>query len=241
MEYRPIDIAKKLNISTSTLRVYEDMEIIPPVNRTDSGYRVYTEVHLQYFICIRKMVNGYTLSFIKELLTEYMRGNLDKSLWMITKSQADLYSEKIRLEKVSILLKKYISTENIHRKVNLKKLITIKEMSEITNISSNTIRYWEDIGLLNSTRGINNNYRFFSESEVRKALVIHALKYSLKLKYNFYHMKLLKKEYENFICNESNINNLVESIKLYLDKLNSEMIQAIVAFQELLNKGIIPS
>lgn len=28
MEYRPIDIARKLNISTSTLRVYEDMGII---------------------------------------------------------------------------------------------------------------------------------------------------------------------------------------------------------------------
>jgi DNA-binding transcriptional MerR regulator len=94
MEYRPIDIAKKLNLSTSTFRVYEDIEIIPPVKRIDSGYRIYTGVHLQYFICIRKMINGYTLSFIKELLTEYMRGNLDKLLWMITKSQADLYTEK---------------------------------------------------------------------------------------------------------------------------------------------------
>ena len=38
MNYRPIDIARKLNISTSTLRIYEDMGIIPPVKRSDSGY-----------------------------------------------------------------------------------------------------------------------------------------------------------------------------------------------------------
>lgn len=63
MEYRPIDIARKLNISTSTLRIYEDIGIIPPVKRTDSGYRIFTQIHLDYFMCIRKMVKGYSLEF----------------------------------------------------------------------------------------------------------------------------------------------------------------------------------
>jgi DNA-binding transcriptional MerR regulator len=68
MKYRPIDIARKLNISTSTLRIYEDMGIIPPVKRTDSGYRIFTQIHLDYFICIKKMVKD--ISAFYELISK---------------------------------------------------------------------------------------------------------------------------------------------------------------------------
>jgi len=33
-----------------------------------------------------------------------MKGNKDKTLWMLTKSQADLYVEKMRLERVILNL-----------------------------------------------------------------------------------------------------------------------------------------
>jgi len=52
-------------------------------------------------------------------------------------------------------------------------------------------------------------------------------------------MKILKKEYENFTYNELNIMNLVESINLYLDKANLEMIKAISTFLELISKDYI--
>ena len=114
--------------------------------------------------------------------------------------------------------------------------MTIKEISEITDVNITTIRYWANIGLIESTRGKNNNYRLFDENQIEKILIIHALKYSLKLKYNFYNMKILKKEYEDFTYKESNIRNLVASINLYLDKVNLEMIKAISAFLELISK-----
>lgn len=43
MATRPIDIARKLNVSTTTLRNYEELGLIPPVSRSASGYRVFTE------------------------------------------------------------------------------------------------------------------------------------------------------------------------------------------------------
>lgn len=48
MKLRPIDIARKLNISTSTLRHYESWGMLPPVQRSASGYRIYTEEHAAY-------------------------------------------------------------------------------------------------------------------------------------------------------------------------------------------------
>jgi DNA-binding transcriptional MerR regulator len=236
MEYRPIDIARKLNISTSTLRIYEDMGIIPPVNRTNSGYRIFTQIHLDYFICIRKMVKGYSLEFTGELLREHMKGNSDKALWIITKSQADLYAEKMRLEKVGLNLIKNLDYKSNNLKKDKNDLMTIKEISKITDVSITTIRYWENIGLVSSIREDGSNYRLFNEDQIKIILIIHALKYSLKIKYNFYSMEMLKKELQKFIYNEANTMDLIENITTYLDKVNFEMIKAISAFYELISK-----
>lgn len=236
MEFKPIDIARKLNISTSTLRIYEDMGIIPPVKRTDFGYRIFTQIHLDYFICIRKMVKGYSLEFTGDLLKEYMKGNLDKALWMITKSQADLYAEKIRLEKVGLNLIKNLDYKDNNIKKSKNNLMTLKEISKITDVSITTIRYWETIGLVSSVRGDGNNYRLFSEEQIKVILIIHALKYSLRMKYNYYNMEMLKKELKGFIYNETNTRDLIKNIDIYLDKINLEMIKAISAFHELISK-----
>jgi DNA-binding transcriptional MerR regulator len=236
MEFRPIDIARKLNISTSTLRIYEDMGIIPPVRRTDSGYRIFEQIHLDYLICIRKMVKGYSLEFTGALLKEHMKGNTDKALWMITKAQADLYAEKTRFERIGLNLIKNLEYKSENIKKDKNNLMTIKEISKITDVSITTIRYWETIGLVTSVRGDSNNYRLFNEDQVKVILIIHALKYSLKMKCNFYSMEMLKKELETFIYNEENTKDLIENTNLYLDKINLEMIKAISAFYELISK-----
>ena len=51
MSLRPVDIARQLKISTTTLRKYEDMGLVPKTSRTLSGYRIYTQKHLAYFTC----------------------------------------------------------------------------------------------------------------------------------------------------------------------------------------------
>jgi DNA-binding transcriptional MerR regulator len=212
------------------------MGIIPPVKRTDSGYRIFTQIHLDYFICIRNMVKGYSLEFTGDLLKEHMKGNSDKALWMITKSQADLYNEKIRLERVGLNLIKNLNYKSDNIKNDKNNLMTIKKISKITNVSITTIRYWETIGLVSSVRGDGNNYRLFNEEQIKVILIIHALKYSLKMKYNYYNMEMLKKELKKFIYNEPNTRDLIENINIYLDKVNLEMIKAISSFYELISK-----
>ncbi|MFS0838372.1 MerR family DNA-binding transcriptional regulator [Paenibacillus sp. 1P03SA] len=43
MNFRPVDIARKLNVSTSALRNYEAAGLVPPAERTAAGHRTYTE------------------------------------------------------------------------------------------------------------------------------------------------------------------------------------------------------
>lgn len=48
--YTPTMIAKKLNVSTTTLRRYEDQGLVPEVPRTPSNRRCYTDIHVQAFL-----------------------------------------------------------------------------------------------------------------------------------------------------------------------------------------------
>lgn len=52
----------------------------------------------------------------------------------------------------------------------------IKEFSKRSGTSIDTIRYYEKVGLLNSLRNENNNYRYFLEKDLKTIAMINMLK-----------------------------------------------------------------
>ncbi|WP_037667436.1 MerR family DNA-binding transcriptional regulator, partial [Streptomyces afghaniensis] len=42
---RPVDLARLAGVSTQQIRNYEDAGVLPPAARTESGYRVFTDIH----------------------------------------------------------------------------------------------------------------------------------------------------------------------------------------------------
>ncbi len=64
------EVSKKLEISTDTLRYYERVGLIPPVNRNDSGYRDYTEEDLKW-VYFAKVMRSAGISV--EALIEYVK------------------------------------------------------------------------------------------------------------------------------------------------------------------------
>nr|BFE52370.1 hypothetical protein GCM10017745_57970 [Saccharothrix mutabilis subsp. capreolus] len=44
---RPVDLAREHGLSTQAVRNYEDEGVLPPAERSDTGYRRYTAVHAQ--------------------------------------------------------------------------------------------------------------------------------------------------------------------------------------------------
>ncbi len=74
--YQIGELAKKLSVSTDTLRYYEKHGLLAPYDRSDTGYRLYNEENLRSlaFILSAKKC-GFTLSDIKGLLSI----NIDKT------------------------------------------------------------------------------------------------------------------------------------------------------------------
>ncbi|MCU6713107.1 MerR family DNA-binding transcriptional regulator [Paenibacillus sp. J5C_2022] len=171
---RPVDIARQLKVSTSSLRHYESMGIVPEVERTESGYRVYTEEHYAYFSCIVAMKDGFGMQRTGEVLVLVLDGRQEEALWLISDSKAQLFRDKTIAEKTIKALESEPETLlPLHKR---KKGWTIGEMAEYTLIPASAIRHWEKMGLLTVERDPDNGYRVFSPSNLRQILTIRTLK-----------------------------------------------------------------
>ncbi|WP_076417640.1 Zn(2+)-responsive transcriptional regulator [Colwellia sp. UCD-KL20] len=68
--YQIGELAKKLSVTTDTLRYYEKHGLLSPCSRSDTGYRLYNDGNLrslQFIISAKKC--GFTLNDIQELLS----------------------------------------------------------------------------------------------------------------------------------------------------------------------------
>ena len=70
------EVSKKYELSTDTLRYYERIGLIPPVNRNKSGNRDYTETDCKWVNFIKCMRNaGLYIEILIEYLTLFQQGN----------------------------------------------------------------------------------------------------------------------------------------------------------------------
>lgn len=88
------EVSKKLDISADTLRYYERIGLIPPVNRNSSGVRDYTEEDYNWVHFIKCMRGaGLSIEVLVEYVTMFQRGNSTikarKELLIEQRSQLD--------------------------------------------------------------------------------------------------------------------------------------------------------
>jgi MerR family mercuric resistance operon transcriptional regulator len=63
------EVASRANVNKETVRYYEKRELIPKPDRRRSGYRIFTQRHIDQIKFIKRAQElGFTLSEIKELL-----------------------------------------------------------------------------------------------------------------------------------------------------------------------------
>lgn len=63
------EVARRASVNKETVRYYEKRELIPKPDRRRSGYRIFTQRHIDQIKFIKRAQElGFTLSEIKELL-----------------------------------------------------------------------------------------------------------------------------------------------------------------------------
>lgn len=70
------EISKRFNLSADTLRYYERIGLIPPVNRNASGIRDYTEEDCNWIHFIKCMRSaGLSIEVLVEYVSMFQQGN----------------------------------------------------------------------------------------------------------------------------------------------------------------------
>ncbi|NOU67231.1 MerR family DNA-binding transcriptional regulator [Paenibacillus sp. LMG 31461] len=178
---RPIDIANQLNISTSTLRNYETKGLVPIPARSSNGYRLYTEEHVTYFTCIQAMEPGFGMDATSEILRNIQCKEMDSALRIVNEVQANLHRDTLLAESnIQIFETEHLNILDSHEMI----WMTIGEVAEETSLPRSTIRHWEKVGLILSSRDPQNDYRRYNRSQLHKIMLLRTLRpavYSLDL------------------------------------------------------------
>ncbi len=96
----------------------------------------------------------------------------------------------------------------------------IGEIAKIVNLTPRTIRYYEEIGLLNSVKRIENGRRVYTDEDIRRLKFIKRLKLlGLSLK----EMAELEKIYSINKSNKKALERLLELLKIHVENIDKRI------------------
>jgi DNA-binding transcriptional MerR regulator len=186
---RTSDLARSVGIHPNTVRLYVDWGLIPPVDRSPSGYRRFTQRHLD---CLRLARMIYAADYPGRVL----RGSGNKIIqsavagdWVAALEQAHRHLTQVKAELVHAeaavtLLEQW--AQGIETGTS-ESLLSIGETSKLLGVSLDVIRNWERNGLIMVPRNPDNGYRLFGVKEIGRLRVIRMLSYA-----GYSHMAILR-------------------------------------------------
>jgi DNA-binding transcriptional MerR regulator len=176
---RTSDLARAVGIHPNTVRLYVDWGLIPPVERTPSGYRRFTQQHLD---CLRlarmiysseypgRALRASSNEIIQCAVADDWSGALNKT----HEHFASVNAELKRANQAATLLEHW--AQNIEKDTDsYGDRLVIGEVSKLMGVSFDMIRNWERNGLISVPRNSYNNYRLFGKKEIERLQIIRML------------------------------------------------------------------
>lgn len=180
--YKTSEIAAAVGIHPNTVRLYEELGLVPKPERKANGYRIFTDFHMEQFklarlaFQIEVLQNGLRKKIIQVIKTA-AAGDFDSALSLTQEYLEQVKKERENGEEAIRVVKQVLtgSDENLH-------CFKRREVSEYLNISMDTLRNWEMNGLLTVKRR-QNGYRVYTDEDIRQLKIIRSLRcanYSLE-------------------------------------------------------------
>lgn len=181
--YKTSEIAAIIGIHPNTVRLYEKLALIPKPKRLSNGYRVFTEFHIEQCRLVRiafqvEVLQNGLRKKITKMIKASAAGDFDTAILLIHEYLEQIKQERINAEEAITIVKQILSGCEQSHTQNLKR----KEVSDLLDISMDTLRNWEMNGLLTVKRK-ENGYRVYTDDDIRRLKVIRSLRcanYSLE-------------------------------------------------------------
>ena len=181
--YRTAQVADIIGIHPNTVRLYEQLGLIPWPERKPNGYRVFTDFHIEQVklarlaLQVEVLQNGLRKKIL-QMVKASAAGDFEAALSLMEEYLHQIKQERSNAEKAIRVVKQILSEgtpESSH-------LLKRKEVSEYLGISMDALRNWEMNGLLTVKRK-QNGYRVYTDADIQRLIIIRSLRcanYSLE-------------------------------------------------------------
>lgn len=174
---RPVDLAREHGISPQAVRNYERDGFLPPAERTETGYRRYTEKHAAALRAYRALIPAHGYAESGSIMRDVTAGRLHEALAAIDRSHAELLRDRGTLAAVGEALAHLTSRPEAawHAPANTRPF-SIGELAHRLGVTAATIRKWEAVGVLAPVRRTGTGHRTYDAGDIRDAELAHFLR-----------------------------------------------------------------
>ncbi len=172
---RAIELARTAGISVQQVRNYVELGILPPVERTASGYRIFTDDHARALVVARQLADGHGWARTRVIMRAVHERDLDAALAALDRSHAELDHERADIAKVLGAFETIVTNPGAPDPID-RRGIRIGEVAHAIGVRTSSLRLWEQRGLLRPSREKTTGYRVYDESELRRARVVALLR-----------------------------------------------------------------
>lgn len=174
---RTSDLSQAVGVHPNTVRLYEEWGFLPPIPRSPSGYRLFTETHLDQMRLARLALGNYwpgrniRQSALK-LVRQAASGDLSGALEQARQHLVLVQSEQAQAEAAAAFLERWAQgTEAQPSGTHL----SIGQTVELLDVTRDMLRNWERNGLLTVPRDPKTGYRRYGSVEINRLRVIRML------------------------------------------------------------------
>ncbi|GAB7038663.1 TioE family transcriptional regulator [Catenuloplanes niger JCM 9533] len=167
---RPVDLAREHGLSAQAIRNYEADGVLPPAERTASGYRIYTDAHAAALRAFLALIPAYGHATARTIMRAVLGGDPDAALRAVDQGHALLLRDRETLDSVEIAIA-ILSEISPEKRVNLQ----IGDVAHRLGVTPATLRKWEAAGILTPRRD-RTGQRIYDEDDLRDAQLAHLLR-----------------------------------------------------------------
>lgn len=174
--YRTKDLAESARVSVQQVRNYEASGLIPPVARSPSGYRLYTDQHLVAIQTVQQLIAGYGKQHTQQIMQAVHAGQLEDALATIDARHAALDRARLQLEQTLATLTVLTAQLPQVTHPRLAPRLRVGEAARQVGVRISALRHWEQQGLLHPLREEPSNYRLYDEQQLRRLRIVALLR-----------------------------------------------------------------
>ncbi|MFD0360271.1 MerR family transcriptional regulator [Nocardia sp. GCM10030253] len=163
---RPVDLAREHALSTQAVRNYEDLGALPRAERTDTGYRRYTDLHAQALKTFLALRAGYGHQPAIDLMRSANRNDRTALYTRLDELHAaSLHERRTHAEVTSVL--ESLGSTPLPRHPS--EPVTVGQLAHRLGIHPATLRQWENAGIIQPPRDHTTGYRTYGSTDIRDA------------------------------------------------------------------------